>query len=531
MKPVQAVAVIGVTALSLSACSGSAGPSSAEGGAYQDGKTFTMVLEADPGNLDPHFTSQSSTWQVDRFLYDSLVNIDEHGKIVPGLAKTWHATTTRATFTLRKGITCSDGSRLTARDVAANINFVAEPKNASTRLGVFVPPGAKAVGNDTAGTVTVTSATPDSFLDRNLGGLHIVCPKGMKNRTLIKQKAAGTGMFELTEAVPGDHYTLTRRKDYAWGPGNWKTVQKGLPDKVVLRVISNESTAANLLLAREVNLVTLIGPDRQRLRGLKLVEREVVSPLGELWFNQADGLPGADEKVRRALTQALDLDALAKALTSGSGKPATGLVAPGMGPCSKDTVRGNLPSHDLDAAKSALDTAGWRTGPGGARTKGGKKLMLTFYYSTSTGATQQAATAELVQKQWKSLGVRVTLKGATDAESGKLVVGGEGAWDVAILPLGVALPTEAVSFLSGPRPPKGHNFAAIDNKPYTAAVGEASGIAGTGGCQTWAKAEKHIFRHVDLVPFVNAVTPKLAQGATFELSQGAVTPGSIRMTG
>ena len=53
-----------------------------------------------------------------------------HGGLVAGLADKWQGTTTKAMFTLRKGVTCSDGTPLTAGDVAANINFVGDTKNA-----------------------------------------------------------------------------------------------------------------------------------------------------------------------------------------------------------------------------------------------------------------------------------------------------------------------------------------------------------------------------------------------------------------
>ncbi|MGW2445773.1 ABC transporter substrate-binding protein [Streptomyces sp. NPDC001675] len=529
MKPARTIAVAGVLTSTLAACGGHSGPGTSPGGGTPvNGQTFTMALGADPGSLDPHFTSQSSALQVDRFLYDSLVNIDERGAVVPGLAAAWRSTTTRVTYTLRKNITCSDGSPLTAGDVAANVNFVADPDNGSTRLGVFVPPGAKAVADDRAGTVTVTTPTPNSFLDRTVGSLHIVCRKGMKDRSALRRGASGTGMFKIAESVAGDRYTLTRRKDYAWGPGDWKTDRQGLPDKVVLRIVSNGTTAANQLIAREVNAAQLAGADQQRLRQMNLFRREVLAPLGELWFNQAKGRPGADVRVRRALTQALDLGELGKVLTGGTGRPATGLVAPGLGPCSQDTVRGTLPAFDAGAAARALDAAGWRTGPGGTRVKDGEKLRLSLYYLTSLGPSMQAS-AELVQKRWKSAGAQVDLKGVSDAEHGKLVLGGQDAWGATIMPLGVALPTEAVPFLSGPTPPGGNNFAAIDNPAYTAGVAAASAIAGTAGCGAWADAEKHLFKDLDLVPFVNSATPTYAQGATFELSQGTVTPGSIRM--
>jgi peptide/nickel transport system substrate-binding protein len=528
MKTVLRIAAVGGLALSLAACGGNGGSGGSSGTQFADGKTFTMVIGADPGNLDPHFTSLSVTLQADRFLYDSLVNIDENGKMVPGLAASWEATTTTAKYVLRKGVTCSDGTPLTASVVAENISFVGDPKNASSRIGVFVPPGATATADDATGTVTVTSPAPSSFLDRTVGGLHIVCEKGMKDRNLLKQGATGTGMFTLTEAVANDHYTLTRRKDYAWGPGDWKTDQKGLPDTVVLKVVTNESTAANLLLSGQANSAQVIGPDKQRLAAAKLFQREVVAPLGELWFNQKDGMTASDESVRRALTQALNLTELGNVVSSGSGKPATGLVAPGLGPCPQDTVASNLPAHDEAAAKAALDAAGWTAGADGKRAKGGKKLALTVFYATSTGSGTQAG-AELTQKLWNGLGADVTLKGVTDAEVGTLVVGGQGSWDAVFLPLGVTLPSEPVAFLSGPSAPNGVNFSSINNAEYTSNVQAASAIAGTAGCDKWAAAEVALFKHVNMVPFVNSAVPTFGKGVQFEFSGGSLSPQSVRM--
>lgn len=518
--------------LALTACDSGSGSGATIGGSGKlaEGQTFTMAISADPGNLDPHFTSLSVTQQVDAFMYDSLINLDAAGKMVAGLAEKWEGTTTKATYTLRKGVTCADGTALTASTVAANISFVGNPANKSSRIGVFVPPGAKATADDAAGTVTVTVPAPDAFLDRNVGGLHIVCNKGMKDRNLLKQAGDGTGMFTMTEAVPGDHYTMERRKDYAWGPGDWKTDQQGLPDKVVLKVVSNETTSANLLLSGQINLAAIAGPDKQRLAAQKLFQRESSTPLGELWFNQKAGLPTADPAIRRALTQALDLAQLGKVITSGTGKPATGLVAPGMGPCTEDTVTGNLPAHDLAAAKSALDAAGWKAGTGGIRAKDGAKLSLVFYYPTSLGPTLQSG-AELLQKAWSDLGVDVSLKAVSTAEIGTVILAGQGTWHAALIPLTVSLPSQLVPFLSGPTPPNGNNFAGIKNPAYTAGVQKASSVAGADGCPDWAAAEKALVTAQDIVPFVDSTVPAFGKGVTFELSQGGVAPGSLRMLG
>ena len=513
MKTIPTIVTAGLLAVSLVACGGGGGGSSS-GRNLVDGGTFTFVLGTDPGNLDPHFTSLAATLQVDRFLYDSLVNIDEKGEVVAGLAEKWEATTTEATFTLREGVTCADGTPLTATQVAANITFVGDPKNASSRLGVYVPAGAKATADDAVRTVTVTTPSPDSFLDRNVGSLQIVCGKGMADRSILKQGSDGTGMFTVTEAVSGDHYTLTRRKDYRWGPGDWDPGQRGLPDTVVIRIVANESTAANLLISGGANAAPFVGPDQQRLASQRLFHRDVQAVVGELWFNQRPGLPGADEEIRRALVQAVDLDELTQVITSGNGKRATGLVPPDLGPCEGDVAASTLPAHDADAAKQVLSAA---------------KPKITLFYPTTIGPTMQAG-AELLQQVWSELGVEVTMKGGTDAEMGQLV-GGQLPWDAAIVPLNVSLPTQAVPFVSGPAAPGGTNFSGIDNPDYTAKVAEASKTAGTDGCDAWTSAEKALYERVDVVPFAFGNRPVFGKGAEFELTQGSVDPSSIRMVG
>src|SRR5690606_10252545 len=120
-----AVSVLVASALVLTACSGDG--SDGGGGAatpVEDGTLVTAVA-GDPGNLDPHMTVLALTRYVGTYLYDQLVFINEEGDIRPWLAESWQEEPGSVTFTLREGITCSDGSPLTASDVAANVDFVA----------------------------------------------------------------------------------------------------------------------------------------------------------------------------------------------------------------------------------------------------------------------------------------------------------------------------------------------------------------------------------------------------------------------
>ena len=322
----------------------------------------------------------------------------------------------------------------------------------------------------------------------------------------------------LATALPkatngGKTYTLTLRKGYDWGPGGVTSATKGLPATVVLKVVTNMTTGANLLLSGGANIGEVVGPDTQRLSSL--YSQSVDAPFGVLWFNQKQGTPTAQEPVRKALTESLQLTQLGQVLTSGTGAASTGMVTAALSPCKGNTVSGNLPAYDQSAAKSAL---------------AGKNLSIAVYYPTSLGSGGAAA-AELLQSTWSQLGVKVSLHGITDAELDSEIVAGTAAWNVAIVPIGLTTPSELVPFVSGATPPTGEDFSYIKNAAYTADVTKASSAAGSAGCPDWNAAETELYKDVDLVPFVDSAIATYAKGATFSLSQGSVMPASIRMLG
>ncbi|WP_027928483.1 ABC transporter substrate-binding protein [Amycolatopsis benzoatilytica] len=522
-------AMAGVVALTVSACGGSAqsGQDRTANQKLVDGKTFTYAIASDPGTLDPAITVLSVARRMDQFLYDGLINLDPQGNIQPAIAQKWEATTTTASFTLRKGITCADGTPLTSKDVVDSINFVGDAANKSPIAGVTVKVGTKAVADDAAGTVQVTSGAPDAFLLRNLGGVPIVCAKGLADRKTLAKGENGTGMFTVSESVPNDHYTLIRRKDYTWGPGSFDNKEKGLPDKVVFRVVPNMTTTSNLLLSGEVNAGEVIGQDQQRLRAAKLFHADVIQPIGELFFNQASGRATADQSIRKALVQAVDLPQAAKVLTRDGSAPVKSMVTGDPLPCTGDSVAGKVPGLDVAAAKAALDAAGWKPGPDGIRVKDGKRLALTAVYASQAGPTM-AAGAELIQQGWKNVGVDVTLK-ALDGPGISQALFATGEWDISLAPLGLTLPSQLVPFVSGGEPPQGTNFAHIKNPEYDALVAKAATQAGGAGCGDWLAAESALVAKQDMTLFANTVLPTFGSNARFEIAGGLLKPSSIRM--
>ncbi|WP_296605666.1 ABC transporter substrate-binding protein, partial [Nocardioides sp.] len=301
-----------VTTALLAGCGGSSdSPGGAGGGGgdseYADGGTFTMAIAGDPGKLDPHSSASSQLFAVNQLAYDNLVSVDgQTGEIESQLAKEWSVDGTTVTFTLNDGITCADGSEFTATTVADNIAYVGNPKNKSAYLGTFLPAGATAKADDATGTVTVTLAQPAPFVLNGFGSLPMVCESGLKDRKSLADSTAGTGPYELSEAVPGDHYTYQKRDGYTWGPDGATTDEQGLPDTIVMKVIQNEGTAANLLVSGEINAATIQGPDAKRLDAQDMFHTSTPAMAGEQWYNHNDGHDTADADVRMALTQAID---------------------------------------------------------------------------------------------------------------------------------------------------------------------------------------------------------------------------------
>ena len=514
MKLKASLAICATTVL-LAGCGGGGDDGNSGGGGgdseYADGGTFTMSIAGDPGKLDPQSSASTQLFAVNQLAYDNLLFVDgETGEIKSQLATDWEVDGKTVTLTLADGITCADGSEFTASTVADNIAYVGDPKNKSAYLGVFLPVGATAKADDAAGTVTITLAQPAPFVLNGLASLPMVCDSGMQDRKSLADSTAGTGPYELTEAAPGDHYTYQIREGYTWGPDGATTDEEGMPDTIVMKVVQNETTAANLLNSGDVNAATIQGPDAKRLEAANLFSVSTTAMAGEQWYNHNDGHETADADVRMALTQAIDFEELASVATAGAGTLATTFASLDPAACPGDSISGALPAHDPDAAKSVLD---------------GKEL--TFLYSSAAGSAVAAA-AELAVQQWEAAGATVTAKGV-DETALQGAIFGTGDWDIAWVPLNVSSPDQLVPFLSGPGlADGGTNFSGIDNQEYADGVAAATEMPGTEGCDTWLDAESKLVAAADIVPFANNAVNTFGNGAEFDYP-GTVMPTSIRM--
>lgn len=489
----------------LAGCSGSGG----SGGA---GNTFVLAARSDPGNLDPGKQVWTGT-SVLHYLYDPLVSIAANGTIASGLASHWTSTPTGAAFTLKPGVRCTDGSTLDAATVAANLNWIANPKNASPLSGVFLPQGSVATASGPS-TVTIRLKSAYGTLLQGIAQIPIVCRAGLADRTKLVGGADGTGPYTLASSTPGSSYALTRRTGYTWGAGGAKTLAD-LPKTVKIVVTPNDSTAANQLLSGQLNAALITGPDAQRVsRQLKPIAT-VGPPLG-LFFNEAKSHVTADPQVRRALARATNIGELSTIAAGSASYQAKSMVG-NLGdpnPCSGDPAQ-SVPSYDPAAAKTAL---------------AGKHLNVRLLYTTAFGSPSTAA-MERLQEQWQATGVKVTLQGLSVTQLLQQF-NQTGNWDVALWEIDVpaSAPSQLAGSVSGPSPRKGgNNIGQVDNTAFSRLEAQALPQSVPAGCATYQQAEQALYSRADLLPMW--VLPAYFFGSKFTFTATLtdnVVPVSVR---
>ena len=167
--------------------------------------TVSIAITGDPGKLDPQQTAGTGAQQVAEFSYDTLVHQLPGGKIVSGLATKWKVLSkTKVRFTLHSGVTCSDGTKLTASTVKKNFDYIADGSNSSPLMNLYVPQNSTTAANNKKRMVTVTFPSANPFAVQGLGAVHIVCAKGLANRNMLLNGADGSGPYKLVSVSPGE---------------------------------------------------------------------------------------------------------------------------------------------------------------------------------------------------------------------------------------------------------------------------------------------------------------------------------------
>ena len=409
--------LLAAAALVLTGCSGGSQPASANAG-------ITVGEPVSGGTLVYAEVAPINIWQTQaarsyekanvlNSVLDRLTYFDpEAGELVPWIASAFSANpeNTEFTFTIRPGVTFSDGSALDAAAVKANLDsFGFGIPEASIQANVDF---AGYVSSEVAGPdqVKVTLAAPNSNFLRATSSVAagLVSPATLELDAAGQSAIArisGSGPFVFESEKPDEEVILAKRQGYAWAPEGADNPGEAHLDRVVVKYLPEVAHRAGAVQSGQVDLV----------RGLQPVDEAAVAARGgavlapagtDLTANVAAVRTGsgllAEPQVRRALQIGIDRQSIKDTVLSDSYTIAASVLnrnAPGF------TDLSDQLGYDPEKAKQLLDDAGWKVGSDGIREKDGRKLTVTVSSSNNSVVIKPAF--ELIEQQWRAIGVQL----------------------------------------------------------------------------------------------------------------------------
>ncbi|WAX77386.1 ABC transporter substrate-binding protein [Streptomyces sp. KMM 9044] len=392
-------------ALALAAaCSAPTGGSDA--GVHGGGSAESVVIgvPSEPDTLSPLLGYGKDG---NSKIFDGLLARDADLELEPALAKALPEIGDDGrtyTYTLRSGVTFSDGEPLTAEDVVHTYETVLDDKtNNTAKSELDAVEKVRAGGDD---KVVFTLKYPyAAFAARTVLPIvpeHITAGQD-PNTGAFNTEPVGTGPYVLTGWSKGEKLTFKANPDY-WG---------GAPKvkKLTMAVIADDDVRATRLRSGDLDGATLppnLAATFKNDDGLKTHQatsydfRAVTLPTA----NEVTG----DTAIRRALDLAVDREAMVDKILDGAGRPAYGPLPLDDPWYTKDVER----PQDLDEARSILDEAGWKTGGDGEegiRAKDGVRAGFTLFYPSGDKVRQDHALA--YASDAKKAGIDVKVEGAT----------------------------------------------------------------------------------------------------------------------
>jgi peptide/nickel transport system substrate-binding protein len=397
-----------------------------------DIRTFNSVLITDV---------YSST--VIGLLFDSLVQIDGKGNVIPCLAKELPKVSSDSltyTFNLRQDVKWTDGSPLTADDVVFTYRLMYDPEFKdvkSPRRGDLSTYVDSVTAADKYTVVVKTKKVFAPFVANH--GIYPIMPKkvfdGMKGADINTAKfnsepTISNGVMKFVSWEKGQQITLTRNDSYWRGAPNL--------DKYIYKVVPKSDVLEAQLKTGEIDF----GPLREatyedvQASGVNFVAFPVAIFLFYA-YNQdpAKSTMGAafqDKRVRQALLYALDRQKMvdSPAIFNKQAVVADSLMLPIWWAYNKDTT----PKYPFDPTKAAqlLDDAGWKLNAStGIREKDGKPMKV----KTTTNADRQVRPLVMnaMQEMWRKVGVDVTRNDLPTLAATAGVLTGERNFDILMI--------------------------------------------------------------------------------------------------
>ncbi|WP_179401043.1 ABC transporter substrate-binding protein [Burkholderia guangdongensis] len=373
------------------------------------GAQTLRIAFADPlSSLDPQLNNHAGDRSDDLHFWDLLVE-NKWNKLQPGLAVSWKPLDAKTwEFKLRPNVKWQDGTPFTAADVIFSYQRARNVPGSVATFAGYLRTVASVSAPDPL-TLVVKTNIPNPDLPLNLASVHIVSQhvgeKASTDDYNSGRAMVGTGPFKFVSYAPGDRVEMVRNDAYWGGKSIWQ--------KVDYRYVNNAAARTAALLAGDVDVIDKVSAsDIPRLKqspnvsvypypGLRVMLlqpsfREGPNP----YVTDNDGKPLpknplSDVRVRRALSLAINRDAIVTRIMQGTASVANQWMPKntfGYNPDVKD-----IP-FDAAQAKKLLADAGYPNG-----------FRLTMHVPNDR-YPQGPETAQAVAQFWTRIGVKTQVE-------------------------------------------------------------------------------------------------------------------------
>ncbi|MGC2248908.1 MAG: ABC transporter substrate-binding protein [Terriglobales bacterium] len=379
----------------------------------QNGGELRFCLRTEPKTFDPLLVDDDSSLSIRYLTGGVLVRVNRHTQeLEPELAESWKVSADgkQITFKLRDGVHFSDGTPFAADDVAFTMKRLMDPALHSSTGDAFRS------GN---GTVTTKVLAPDRisiiFPTAVVGADRLFDQVAIMSAHSPKKEGAVLGPFMVAEYKPGSSVRLERNPYY------WKKDSQGrrLPylDAILIDIQPNRDVEMLRFKRGELDLINAL--DTDYFDRLGSTSPQLVHDAGPsldsdfMWFNQVATAPIPEYKrawfrstnFRRAISEAINRDDIARIVYNGHAEPAVGPVSP----TNKFWFNSNLKpvAHNPEAALNLLKADGFHMQNGMLLDRGGDPVEFSIV--TNAGSKPRERMSVLIQEDLGKIGIKVNL--------------------------------------------------------------------------------------------------------------------------
>jgi len=379
----------------------------------QNGGQLRFCLRSEPKTFDPLLVDDDASLSIRYLTGGVLVRVNRHTQeLEPELAESWKVSPDgkQITFRLRNGLHYSDGTPFSAEDVAVTVKRLMDPALHSSLGDAFRVAGTGVTAKVVSPSeVSVVFPGPIVGIERLFDELVIVSAHSPR------KNAAVLGPFMVSDYKVGTSVLLERNPNY------WKKDAQGrsLPylDSVRIDIQPNRDVEMLRFRRGELDLINTL--DTDYFDRLASSSPQLVHDAGPsldsdfMWFNQVASAPIPDYKhawfrsvnFRRAISEAINRDDLARVVYNSHAQPAVGPVSP----ANKIWCNADLKPepYNIQAALDRLKSDGFHLQNGALIDKSGNPVEFAIVTNSNSKARERMGV--LIQEDLGKIGIKVNL--------------------------------------------------------------------------------------------------------------------------